>query len=210
MAAQGGRSAWRAVASSFSRWCRTWDAEKRANARVLVGSLLLAGAAWSCGKRVPGGYVGFIQYRDGSVTPYLWEEQAVFPFLPYFQKPVTMRVLPAYKKMSKILTTKDGKEIEAAVKVRLQPKVAFVPELYLRFGREFGRAFLHQELSIDLRSVVKEHSYASLINNDEETDRIVDEIVERFQDAAAFHKVIITEISVVFRNPDDDDENEAA
>lgn len=134
----------------------------------------------------------------------------MFPFLPYFQKPVTVRVLPAYKKMSRILTTKDGKEVEVAVKVRLQPKVAFVPEIYLRFGREFGRAFLHQELSIDLQSVVKEHTYAELISNDEKTDKIVDDIVERFQDAAAFHKVIITEVSVVFRNPDDEDEEAEA
>ncbi|PFH33802.1 putative prohibitin family protein [Besnoitia besnoiti] len=207
MATAGG-SPWRTLGRNLWKWCRTWDAEKRKNTKIVVGTLVIAGTLWSCGRRVPGGYVGFIQCRDGTVTPYLWEEQAVFPFIPYFQKPVVVRVLPAYKKMSKILKTKDGKEIEASVKVRLQPKVAFVPEIYLRFGREFGRAFLHEELSIDLRSVVKEHTYAELIKNDEATDAIVDDLVERFQDAAAFHKVIITEVSVVFRNPEDDEEEE--
>lgn len=83
---------------------------------------------------------------------------------------------------------------QAAVRVRLQPKIAFIPEIYLRFGREFGRAFLNEELNIDLRSVIKEHTYAELIKNDENTDKIVDDLVARFQDAAAFHKIILTEV----------------
>ncbi|PHJ24116.1 prohibitin family protein [Cystoisospora suis] len=204
--AQG--SPWRAVRHKLRGFFGDWNPEKSKNARVLVGTVLVAGTLWSCGKRIPGGYVGFLQYRDGTISPGLWEEEAVVPFLPFYHKPVTMRVMPAYKKLRRIYTTKDNKEVEAAVRVRLQPKIAFIPEIYLRFGREFGRAFLNEELNIDLKSVIKEHTYAELVKNDENTDKIVDDLVARFQDAAAFHKIILTEVSVLFRNPDDEDDDD--
>lgn len=195
----------RSAGQRLKQWCLWWPPEKKKNARLLFGSLAVAGALWSTAKRVPGGYVGFIQFRDGTVTPYLWEEQSIFPFLPYFQKPVTLRVMPAYKKMSRVCKTKDGKEVEVAVRVRLQPKIAYVPEIYLRFGREFGRAFLSEELSIDVNSVVSQHTYAELVKHDATTDAIEEDLIQRFHDAAAFHKIIISEASVVFRHPDDDE-----
>lgn len=63
--AMGGHSPWRVAWHKLRGFFHDWNSEKRKNARVLVGTVLIAGTLWSCGKRIPGGYVGFLQYRDG-------------------------------------------------------------------------------------------------------------------------------------------------
>merc|ERR1712137_374777 len=104
-------------------------------------------------------------------------------------------------------TTSDGKSIEVRLLCRLQPKVHWVPEIYYKFGKDYGRSFLEREATVDIEEAVKRYTFDELINGKEEdVDAIAEEITRNIQDACAFHKIRIAtqETVIVFVDPDED------
>lgn len=89
--------------------CPVVSARRSPKARSLSRNLLVSsGGAVAV---VPDGISCFLAFA-GTLSPGLWEEEAVIPFLPFYHKPVTMRIMPAYKKLRRIYTTKDNREVE--------------------------------------------------------------------------------------------------
>merc|ERR1712113_1064846 len=103
--------------------------------------------------------------------------------------------------MGKEYRTSDGRDVEVRLLCRSQPKVHWVPEIYYKFGKDYGRGFLEKEASIDIAEVVKEHTFEELVNGTEEAvEKIAEAISARISDACAFHKIKIAEeeTSIVF------------
>merc|ERR1711957_1037397 len=127
-----------------------------------------------------------------------------------WQKCINMRLIPVKKRFIKEYKTSDGKDVEVRLVCRMQPKVHWVPEIYYKFGKDYGRGFLEKEATVDIAEVVKSHTFEELISGSEDSvEAIVDEISARLTDASAFHKIKIAteETSIVFLDPDlDDDE----
>ena len=78
---------------------------------------------------------------------------------------------------------------QVMLQMKMAPKIYYVPEIYLRFGRDYGRSFLEQEAAVDVNSVISQHNFDELVSDDADTEDIVDEIVSRIEDAAFFHKI---------------------
>lgn len=87
------------------------------------------------------------------------------------------------------------------LQVTISPKLPYCREIYMRFGRDYGRGFVDHECALDLKSVISENEKKDLLSNTEKTEQIVENIVQRISDAAAFHKIEIEDISVTFRKP---------
>eukprot|EP00913_Durusdinium_trenchii_P026333 g24709.t1 len=101
----------------------------------------------------------------------------------------------------------DGKDVEVRLVCRLQPKVHWVPEIYYKFGKDYGRGFLEKEASVDISEVVKKYTFSELVSGPEEAvEAIAEEINLRIADACAFHKIKIAkdETSIVFLDPEGD------
>merc|ERR1712150_304385 len=109
----------------------------------------------------------------------------------------------------KEFTTKDGRHGEVRLLCRLQPKVHWVPEIYYKFGKDYGRGFLEKEATVDISEVVKQYNFQELVSGKEESvDAVVEEISKRISDACAFHKIKVAseETSIMFLGPEADDE----
>merc|ERR1712113_1125424 len=107
--------------------------------------------------------------------------------------------------MGKEYRTSDGRDVEVRLLCRSQPKVHWVPEIYYKFGKDYGRGFLEKEAGVDIAEVVKKYSFDELVRGSEEKlEAIVEDISERLSDTCAFHKIKIAkeETNVVFLDPE--------
>ncbi|CAE7900154.1 unnamed protein product [Symbiodinium microadriaticum] len=160
-------------------------------------------------KRVTPGHVGLIEDWQGTLRPYIYDDSQLVLAIPFWHRLINMRLIPVKKRYIKEFKTKDGRDVEVRLVCRLQPKVHWIPEIYYKFGKDYGRGFLEKEASVDISEVVKTRTFAELISGTEDdVDAIAEEINQRIADACQFHKIKIAkdETSIVFLDPDDDDE----
>eukprot|EP00747_Dinoflagellata_sp_TGD_P167685 gnl/TRDRNA2_/TRDRNA2_192522_c0_seq1.p1 gnl/TRDRNA2_/TRDRNA2_192522_c0~~gnl/TRDRNA2_/TRDRNA2_192522_c0_seq1.p1 ORF type:complete len:219 (-),score=50.15 gnl/TRDRNA2_/TRDRNA2_192522_c0_seq1:152-748(-) len=156
-------------------------------------------------KRVTPGHVGLIEDINGNLRPYVYDDSQLVLAIPIWQKCVNIRLIPVKKRFIKEYKTKDDRDIEVRLLCRLQPKVHWVPEIYYKFGKDYGRGFLEKEATIDISEVVKQHTFDEIISGtDEFIDRLAETISERIADACAFHKIKIAkeETAIVFVDPE--------
>merc|ERR1712194_762104 len=87
--------------------------------------------------------------------------------------------------------TKDGKEVEVRVLLRLQPKTHWTPEIYQNLGKDYGRAFLQREASLDIADVCSQHTFSDLTNPSKELYQlqVIEDLRSRLSDACAFHHI---------------------
>ncbi|CDR95309.1 hypothetical protein, conserved [Babesia bigemina] len=168
-------------------------------------------------KIVPPGYVGLIVRRDGSIDQFNNEGRIALFYVPFLETPVALRTTPIRKKIIERFTTKDGKQVEAVIFLDLQAKLAYASHVYAVFGVNFSKGFVEKELLFDIEQVVKKFNREELLVQSDEVERLfasngqrvatlkshgaTEEIVERFQDAGAFHKILVNNINVSFRDP---------
>merc|ERR1712157_28207 len=94
--------------------------------------------------------------------------------------------------MGKEFKTRDSRDVEVRLLCRLQPKVHWVPEIYYKFGKDYGRGFLEKEASVDISEVVNKYTFDERVRGSEDAvEAIADEIGTRLTDACAFHKIKI-------------------
>eukprot|EP00929_Paragymnodinium_shiwhaense_P116012 TRINITY_DN85247_c0_g1_i1.p1 TRINITY_DN85247_c0_g1~~TRINITY_DN85247_c0_g1_i1.p1 ORF type:complete len:207 (+),score=40.14 TRINITY_DN85247_c0_g1_i1:172-792(+) len=198
----------------LARW-KQWF-EKPENIKSLgrlVGGVTFFSLALTSMKRIVPGHVGLIEDMNGNLRPYVYDDSQLVLAIPIWQKCINMRMIPVKKRLIKEYKTKDGKDVEVRVVCRLQPKVHWVPEIYYKFGKDYGRGFLEKEATCDIEEVVKKYNLADLVSDNEDlVEGIAKEIEDRISDACAFHKIKIAkeDTSIVFLDPeadfDDDDE----
>merc|ERR1719356_2374887 len=160
-------------------------------------------------KRVAPGHVGLIEDINGNLRPYVYDDGQLVLAIPIWQKCINMRLIPVKKRFIKEYKAKDGKDVEVRLLCRLQPKVHWVPEIYLKFGKDYGRGFLEKEASLDIEEVIKQYTFQELIKGKEaDVDAIAEEIRGRVHDACAFHKLSVAkeETEIVFLDPDTPEE----
>lgn len=163
-------------------------------------------------KRVTPGHVGLIEDWNGNLRPYVYDDSQLVLAIPIFQRLINMRLIPVKKRFIKEYKTKDDKDVEVRLLCRLQPKVHWAPETYMKFGKDYGRGFLEKEATVDIAEVVRRHTLKELVAGSEDAvDKIAEEISNRISDACIFHKLKIAagETTVVFVDldaRDDDDE----
>merc|ERR1719174_1782150 len=156
-------------------------------------------------KRVTPGHVGLIEDWNGNLRPYVCDDSQLVLAIPGFQHIINMRLIPVKKRFIKEYKTKDGRDVEVRLLCRLQPKVHWVPEIYTKFGKDYGRGFLEREATVDIADIVRMYTLEELLRGSEESiDRIADEISDRITDACTFHKLKIAkeETNVVFVDPE--------
>uniref|UniRef100_A0A0G4FNH7 Prohibitin n=1 Tax=Chromera velia CCMP2878 TaxID=1169474 RepID=A0A0G4FNH7_9ALVE len=189
--------------AKFHKFLYDWPVQRKKNWRLLIVSFTFFGGFYMCIKQVPGGHVGLLldKRKKGVVLPDVYEPNMVILHNPLRYEPVSFRTFPIKKKLVREFVTKDKKIVEVLLQAKMEPKVAYAPEIMGRFGKDYGKRYLEEELSIDLASVIRQHTFAELVANDEHTDLIVDELLKRFFEASSFHKIRMSETSVVFRDP---------
>ncbi|KAF8821455.1 putative prohibitin family protein [Cardiosporidium cionae] len=191
--------------SRFWRFCTEWTVDRKRNVKMVTGCAAFATVCISCTKNVPPGHVGLLEDWNGNMKPHIFDDTMTYVYLPIYQRPISFRVTPVKKKFIKEYKTKDGKTIEIVLQMRLQPKIPYAIEIYSRFGKDYAKRFVEQEASLDVSSVVAQHTFEELVANNENTDLIVDKVIERFKDACIFHRVRLSEASIIFRDPEDVD-----
>eukprot|EP00933_Yihiella_yeosuensis_P031414 TRINITY_DN24986_c0_g1_i1.p1 TRINITY_DN24986_c0_g1~~TRINITY_DN24986_c0_g1_i1.p1 ORF type:complete len:207 (-),score=51.28 TRINITY_DN24986_c0_g1_i1:131-751(-) len=193
-------------AARIAAWLRIAENQKNL-ARSFIGVTSLSLAMYSL-KRVTPGHVGIIEDLNGNIRPYIYDDGQLVLAIPFWQKCVNVRLIPVKKRFIKEYKTKDGKDVEVRLLCRLQPKVHWVPEIYYKFGKDYGRGFLEKEATVDISEVVKKHTLAELVKGSEDdVDVIAEEIANRLADASAFHKIKIAkdETQIVFLDPEADE-----
>ena len=176
----------------------------------MLSLTLLAGtASFTALRLIPGGHVGLVVDRLGNVQPWVFESKQVVVIIPFWQRIVSMRTMPVRKRFIKEFETKDGKKVEVRLVVSVEAKMHYLPETYMKFGKDFSRSFLEREASVDCEEVCKKYSASELINDGPSYENACTEIALRLDDAAAFHKLKIVkgETSIVFVDPDQDEDD---
>mmetsp|Transcript_108054 Transcript_108054/g.304394 ORF Transcript_108054/g.304394 Transcript_108054/m.304394 type:complete len:199 (-) Transcript_108054:150-746(-) len=188
-------------------WLRKPENQK--NLARFAGGISFFSLALGSMKRVSPGHVGLIEDLNGNLRPYVYDDSQLVIAIPIWQRCINIRLIPVKKRFIKEYKTKDGRDVEVRLLCRLQPKVHWVPEIYYKFGKDYGRGFLEKEATVDIAEVVKKHSFAELVAGAEEVvDAIAEEISSRLNDACTFHKIKIAreETTIVFLDPEADNE----
>eukprot|EP00403_Amphidinium_massartii_P018846 CAMPEP_0178426860 /NCGR_PEP_ID=MMETSP0689_2-20121128/29448_1 /TAXON_ID=160604 /ORGANISM="Amphidinium massartii, Strain CS-259" /LENGTH=193 /DNA_ID=CAMNT_0020048551 /DNA_START=21 /DNA_END=599 /DNA_ORIENTATION=+ len=192
-------SAVRARLKRLAGWFQ--DVENQKNIAKLMAGSATFGLMLLSMKRVVPGHVGIIEDLNGNVRPYLYDDSQLILAIPIWQRCVNIRLIPVKKRFIREYKSKDGRDVEVRLICRLQPKVHWVPELYVKFGKDYGKGFLEKEATVDIGEVCKQYTFDELVNGSEELmDKIAEEIILRICDACSFHKIKIAkeETMVVF------------
>jgi hypothetical protein len=186
-----------------------WTKVNRRNLAMLSLTVFTGTASFAALKLIPGGHVGLVVDRLGNVQPWVFESKQLVVIVPFWQRIVSMRTMPVRKRFIKEFETADGKQVEVRLVVSMEAKMHYLPETYIKFGKDFSRAFLEREASIDCEEVCKKYAAADLINDGPLYDQACTEIALRLDDAAAFHKLKIVkgETSIVFVDPNMDEDD---
>eukprot|EP00440_Ansanella_granifera_P074414 gb/GFBE01080753.1/.p1 GENE.gb/GFBE01080753.1/~~gb/GFBE01080753.1/.p1 ORF type:complete len:200 (+),score=49.73 gb/GFBE01080753.1/:1-600(+) len=190
-------------AARIAAWLRVVDNQK--NLARFTGGMAFCSLALMSLKRVTPGHVGLIEDWQGNLRPYIYDDGQLVLAIPFWHKCINMRLIPVKKRFIKEYKTKDGRDVEVRLLCRLQPKVHWVPEIYYKFGKDYGRGFLEKEASVDVAEVVKKYTFAELVSGSEDSvDAIAEEISLRIADACSFHKIKVAkeETSIVFLDPE--------
>merc|ERR1712151_1268519 len=124
--------------------------------------------------------------------PYIYDDGQLVIAIPIWQRCINIRLIPVKKRFIKEFKTRDSRDVEVRLLCRMQPKVHWVPEIYYKFGKDYGRGFLEKEASVDISEVVKMHTLAELVSgSDDAMDAITEHISNRLNDAASFRKIKI-------------------
>merc|ERR1712187_356154 len=119
----------------------------------------------------------------GNLRPYVYDDGQLVIAIPIWQRCINMRLIPVKKRFIKEYKPKDGRDVEVRLLCRLQPKVHWVPEIYYKFGKDYGRGFLEKEVSVDISEVVLHHTFDELVSgSDDAMDAITEEIRNRIHD----------------------------
>jgi hypothetical protein len=131
-------------------------------------------------KRVTPGHVGLIEDYRGNLRPYVYDDGQLVLAIPIWQRCINVRLIPVKKRFIKEFKTRDSRDVEVRLLCRLQPKVHWVPEIYYKFGKDYGRGFLEKEASVDIAEIVGKHTFDELVKGSEEAvDVIAEEIRNR-------------------------------
>lgn len=123
--------------------------------------------------------------------------------LPFWEHVILIRENPVKKRFIKEFKTSDNKEIEARLIVSIQPPAHWMPEIFYKFGKDYGRTFLEREATIDFEEVCKRYTTKELLESGNDSQAVA-ELKERLHDAAAFHRLQITEANISFIDPSAD------
>uniref|UniRef100_A0A7S4PSM1 Band 7 domain-containing protein n=1 Tax=Alexandrium monilatum TaxID=311494 RepID=A0A7S4PSM1_9DINO len=192
-------------AARIAAWFK--KTENLKNLARMVGGVSFFSLALLSMKRVAPGHVGLIEDRAGNLRPYVYDDGQLVLAIPIWQRCINIRLIPVKKRFIKEFKTKDGRDVEVRLLCRLQPKVHWVPEIYYKFGKDYGRGFLEKEATVDISEVVKNHTFEELVRGSEDAvDAIAEEISDRLYDACAFHKIKVAkeETTIVFLDPEAD------
>jgi len=105
------------------------------------------------------------------------------------------------KRYVKRVVSADGEEVMARLVTKLQPKVHWVPHIYVEFGKDYGREFLEKEAAVDIKEVAAQYTKEDLLNGtDDVLDSMAEEIKTRLSDAAEANKLKLDteETTIVF------------
>jgi hypothetical protein len=180
-----------------------WARTNRRNLGVLSVTLAAGVGSFAALRLIPGGHVGLVVDRLGNVQPWVFESKQLVFVVPFWQSIVSMRTMPVRKRFIKEFQSKDGRSVEVRLVISIEAKTHYLPETYVKFGKDFARSFLEREASIDCEEVMKKYSAAELLQDGPAYEVACTELAMRLEDAAAFHKLKIVkgETSIVFVDP---------
>jgi SPFH domain / Band 7 family len=150
---------------------------------------------------IPAEHVGIVRNRSGGIRSQVFHSSEVPMIIPFWEHVILMREKPVQKRFIKEFNTQDNKTIETRLVISLQPPVHWMPEVFYKFGKDYGRTFLEREASIDCEEVCKKFTASDLLAEGDSQSAAVEDLRVRLQDAAAFHRLKITDLSVSFVDP---------
>ncbi|CAD7944119.1 unnamed protein product [Amoebophrya sp. A25] len=178
----------------------------RVNFLLFASTFCLAGSLWFSVRKISAGCVGLL-INDGKAQPHVFDGGMMLLTNPLKDSYVSMRLSPVLKRFIRTYKTADNKDVEIHMRIALQIKLHWAPEIWTNFGRDFGRGFLEKEFDIDARQVLKNYTFSELTDTKRHSDlqmQVIEELKERLNDACAFHHLILKdphEIEMEFRTP---------
>ena len=187
----------------------SWAKVNRRNLAALSLTMAAGFASFTALRLIPGGHVGLVVDRLGRVQPWVFESKQLVFVIPVWQRIVSMRTMPVRKRFIKEFKSKDDKNVEVRLVISMEAKTHYLPETFTKFGKDFARGFLEREASVDCEEVIQKYTAAELMQDGPAYEEACTDLSLRLNDAAAFHKIKIIggETSIVFVDPDIDDED---
>ena len=175
----------------------------RSNQKAMIAGLLGVSAS-ACTlaslQTIPADHLGIVRNRSGGIRTHVFHSTEVAMVIPFWEHVILIRENPVKKRFIKEFKTADNKEVEARLMVSIQPPAHWMPEIFYKFGKDYGRTFLEREATIDFEEVCKKYTAKDLLESGSDSDA-VSEMKLRLQDAAAFHRLQIAEASISFIDP---------
>lgn len=135
----------------------------------------------------------------------MFGEGELFLLNPLACKAILFRVDPVKKKLLTTNKTKDGREVEVFLHICLKPKLAFIPEIFSHFGKNYSREFLETEVGVDIEAPISSRTFDELVGPPPAGDSAREEIINRIETAAAFYKLIVLDTKIIIRDPNAQD-----
>jgi len=150
---------------------------------------------------IPIDHVGIVRNRSGGIRKQVFHSSEVAMIVPFWERVILIREKPVNKRFIKEFGTHDKKTVESRLIIKIQPPVHWMPEVFYKFGKDYGRTFLEREATIDFEEVCKRYDIADLLKSGEKQDAAVAELKVRLEDAATFHRLKISDVSISFVDP---------
>ncbi|KAL8428206.1 hypothetical protein Efla_005308 [Eimeria flavescens] len=80
------------------------------------------------------------------------------------------------------------------IQIRVAPKLAFAPEIFSHFGLNYAREFLDSEVETDVKDIIQRFDFTELVGEPPAGEKAKEEIEDAIRTAAAFFKLVISEI----------------
>jgi hypothetical protein len=156
-------------------------------------------------RQIPADHIGIVRNRNGGIRPHVFHSTEVAVIIPFWEHIVLMREKPVNKRFIKEFKTSENKDIEARLVITIQPPMHWMPEIFYKFGRDYGRTFLEREATIDFEEVCKRYTSSDLLEEGSVKQKeAIDELQLRLKDAAAFHRLSIVDAIISFVDPASD------
>ncbi|EAN31898.2 SPFH domain / Band 7 family protein [Theileria parva strain Muguga] len=170
-------------------------------------------------KIIPPGHVGIVVRKDGKVDQFNNKGRLALFHIPFIEKPIAFRITPIRKKIIRTCETSDGKKVEVVIFLTLAAKVPFSSHIYSIYGVNFTNGFVEKELNFDIDQVIKkfkmddlilspdiienlEHKKGNIYTINSSIDKANEELIERFNDAGTFNKILVSDVNISYRRPD--------
>ena len=179
-----------------------WITSNKRHIALASGAVLGSISVIKSMRQIPPDHIGIVRNLSGGLRQHVFHSSEIALIIPWWEQVILMREKPVQKRFIKEFKSLDGKTVEARLVVAIEPPVHWMPEIFYKFGRDFGRTFLEREAVIDFEEVCKKYKKSELIEEGPQKEAAIQDLELRISDAATYHRLKMDELRITFLDPD--------